>query len=117
MPIDMEMWSVNAEKRIFGHNTHTELGVSLNVVLFFSSRRRHTRSLCDWSSDVCSSDLTQTGKFPRPARTPVSALAGGACTSMVEFGSSDLAGPGGPCRGRPLLLVGAIEPGDRKSVV
>src|SRR5260221_9394954 len=23
---------------------------------FFSSRRRHTRSLCDWSSDVCSSD-------------------------------------------------------------
>src|SRR5436190_12983298 len=26
---------------------------------FFSSRRRHTRSLCDWSSDVCSSDLGQ----------------------------------------------------------
>src|SRR6476646_5168595 len=26
-------------------------------VLFLSSRRRHTRSLCDWSSDVCSSDL------------------------------------------------------------
>src|SRR5438132_14013580 len=24
---------------------------------FFSSRSRHTRSLCDWSSDVCSSDL------------------------------------------------------------
>src|SRR5438132_8761043 len=24
---------------------------------FFSSRRRHTISLCDWSSDVCSSDL------------------------------------------------------------
>src|SRR5260221_5549327 len=23
---------------------------------FFSSRRRHTKSLCDWSSDVCSSD-------------------------------------------------------------
>src|SRR5438034_671308 len=27
------------------------------VDFFFSSRRRHTRSLCDWSSDVCSSDL------------------------------------------------------------
>src|SRR5438132_13883619 len=27
------------------------------LVFFFSSRRRHTRSLCDWSSDVCSSDL------------------------------------------------------------
>src|SRR5699024_11274424 len=26
--------------------------------LFFSSRRRHTRSKRDWSSDVCSSDLS-----------------------------------------------------------
>src|SRR5215204_34774 len=26
-------------------------------LFFFSSRRRHTRSLGDWSSDVCSSDL------------------------------------------------------------
>src|SRR5437016_7368420 len=25
---------------------------------FFSSRRRHTRLVSDWSSDVCSSDLT-----------------------------------------------------------
>src|SRR5260370_8801021 len=25
---------------------------------FFSSRRRHTRFKCDWSSDVCSSDLS-----------------------------------------------------------
>src|SRR6202051_5228983 len=25
--------------------------------VFFSSRRRHTRCSCDWSSDVCSSDL------------------------------------------------------------
>src|SRR5688572_20323170 len=29
---------------------------------FFSSRRRHTRFDCDWSSDVCSSDLAGTGK-------------------------------------------------------
>src|SRR5690242_21260957 len=27
------------------------------VLFFFSSRRRHTRLTCDWSSDVCSSDL------------------------------------------------------------
>src|SRR5438046_4829592 len=26
-------------------------------VFFFSSRRRHTRLVSDWSSDVCSSDL------------------------------------------------------------
>src|SRR5205085_3161517 len=44
---------------------------------FFSSRRRHTRFDCDWSSDVCSSDLTtpwfakpnpmQTAKMTAPA--------------------------------------------------
>src|SRR5260370_20731442 len=28
------------------------------MVFFFSSRRRHTRFKCDWSSDVCSSDLS-----------------------------------------------------------
>src|SRR6266487_2805122 len=28
------------------------------MVFFFSSRRRHTRWTGDWSSDVCSSDLT-----------------------------------------------------------
>src|SRR5262245_61765046 len=28
------------------------------LFFFFSSRRRHTRCLSDWSSDVCSSDLT-----------------------------------------------------------
>src|SRR5260370_995278 len=29
---------------------------NLNQLYFFSSRRRHTRFKCDWSSDVCSSD-------------------------------------------------------------
>src|ERR1035441_10766587 len=28
--------------------------------MFFSSRRRHTRCLSDWSSDVCSSDLVHS---------------------------------------------------------
>src|SRR4051812_50140513 len=32
------------------------------VFFFFSSRRRHTRLTCDWSSDVCSSDLTAPGR-------------------------------------------------------
>src|SRR2546430_4027466 len=31
--------------------------VSAESCFFFSSRRRHTRFDCDWSSDVCSSDL------------------------------------------------------------
>src|SRR5262245_62498142 len=30
---------------------------NVDVFFFFSSRRRHTRCLSDWSSDVCSSDL------------------------------------------------------------
>src|SRR2546427_7871541 len=30
-----------------------------SFIFFFSSRRRHTRFDCDWSSDVCSSDLFQ----------------------------------------------------------
>src|SRR5204863_3722242 len=35
---------------------------------FFSSRRRHTSSLRDWSSDVCSSDL-DVGGVADPVRT------------------------------------------------
>src|SRR5207245_6313975 len=31
------------------------------LVFFFSSRRRHTRCYRDWSSDVCSSDLSLMG--------------------------------------------------------
>src|SRR5204862_6035466 len=38
------------------------------VLFFFSSRRRHTRSLRDWSSDVCSSDLA-TEWCTSPARS------------------------------------------------
>src|SRR2546430_6346287 len=35
---------------------------------FFSSRRRHTRFDCDWSSDVCSSDLSRVrGLHSAPA--------------------------------------------------
>src|SRR5256886_17574718 len=36
---------------------------------FFSSRRRHTRFDCDWSSDVCSSDLKCLGLLALPLIT------------------------------------------------
>src|SRR2546430_4255770 len=36
-------------------------------IFFFSSRRRHTRFDCDWSSDVCSSDH-QLRRSPRARR-------------------------------------------------
>src|SRR5437899_4695715 len=52
-------------------------GVLCMSYFFFSSRRRHTRCLSDWSSDVCSSDLLQpldqlhlTGVIDRMTRDP-----------------------------------------------
>src|SRR2546429_8165008 len=38
--------------------THSSLLDIILTFFFFSSRRRHTRCSRDWSSDVCSSDLT-----------------------------------------------------------
>src|SRR2546430_9203860 len=43
--------SSNVVRLMLGYYTR------LFVYFFFSSRRRHTRFDCDWSSDVCSSDL------------------------------------------------------------
>src|SRR5437867_10104535 len=44
---------------------------------FFSSRRRHTRSYGDWSSDVCSSDLSAKKSFARSTPTCFSATSAG----------------------------------------
>src|SRR5438309_4632911 len=41
----MQIWNVKVQIRKNG--------------FFFSNRRRHTRWNCDWSSDVCSSDLAE----------------------------------------------------------
>src|SRR2546430_11458898 len=46
------------------------------MLCFVSSRRRHTRFDCDWSSDVCSSDLQTVfhrgPNVPRPAQEKLS---------------------------------------------
>src|SRR6516225_7809132 len=48
------IWTTGGPKAVAAAN---EAGKPcLSVVFFFSSRRRHTRLTCDWSSDVCSSD-------------------------------------------------------------
>src|SRR5690606_40464016 len=44
--------------------------VNFVASFFFSSRRRHTRFSRDWSSDVCSSDLTC--RFLSPGTSPAS---------------------------------------------
>src|SRR5699024_12041276 len=41
------------------------------LCFFFSSRRRHTRSKRDWSSDVCSSDLSSNFWFELESRWPL----------------------------------------------
>src|SRR5438046_7867968 len=43
------------------------IGSLFLFVFFFSSRRRHTRLVSDWSSDVCSSDLACTALITRDA--------------------------------------------------
>src|SRR5699024_11668252 len=48
-----------------------------SCLFFFSSRRRHTRSKRDWSSDVCSSDLPRRIPSPRPDPTHSSTAAAG----------------------------------------
>src|SRR2546430_3501745 len=55
--------SVQRECRLLGANRKSRVAVGIylesahRLCFFFSSRRRHTRFDCDWSSDVCSSDL------------------------------------------------------------
>src|SRR5215469_17883292 len=52
----------------------------MSVFFFFSSRRRHTSSLRDWSSDVCSSDLDGRRRWQvyedRVAEGPAASLPG-----------------------------------------
>src|SRR5262245_64278747 len=85
------------------------------IFFFFSSRRRHTRCLSDWSSDVCSSDLAPstadvtvqwtTAAFPpRP---------GGAALPGAEYleRSGTAVIPAGSLYARVPLWI------DRKSVV
>src|SRR2546422_4424900 len=43
---------------------------------FFSSRRRHTRCSRDWSSDVCSSDLTFPHELPVDSAAAAAAYVG-----------------------------------------
>src|SRR5207248_3881142 len=57
-------------------------------LFFFSSRRRHTRSYGDWSSDVCSSDLL--GAEDRPLHAWVEP------GSYVSVALSDTGGDGRP---------------------
>src|SRR2546430_6752697 len=87
--------------------------VCICFFFFFSSRRRHTRFDCDWSSDVCSSDLC-------PQLTRFRAV-----TTFERESSARKESLG--CKRRPLRPLGlpnnpvprrqCFLPRDRKSVV
>src|SRR5207248_7564333 len=54
---------------------------------FFSSRRRHTRSYGDWSSDVCSSDLiANTSPSVATAEHNASTCAFALCSAVATLG-------------------------------
>src|SRR5437867_7670271 len=77
---------------------------------FFSSRRRHTRSYGDWSSDVCSSDLSRLGEAIVPA-LPVEAgvlVDAGAAGIAAARAIGDVVVEAPP---RAIAGVGAIEIG------
>src|SRR5256886_5726986 len=88
------------------------LWVVLSCFFFFSSRRRHTRFDCDWSSDVCSSDLRNApwlDGIPPDKRAYYDAVT----ASYQAVGANGSGGkpPGLACN------LGALFGGDRKSVV
>src|SRR2546430_4019975 len=81
---------------------------------FFSSRRRHTRFDCDWSSDVCSSDLIGQVAFSLPGTLRTDGIR--LRTFGVGFGGINV------LLARAILLqfvvgLGLRGLGDRKSVV
>src|SRR3712207_9261742 len=76
----------------------------IDLVVFFSSRRRHTIYWRDWSSDVCSSDLPGASATSTPEPRP-----------LVVGLSAALSGPSAPA-GEALRRGLSLAIGDRESV-
>src|SRR5699024_12231792 len=98
------------------------------TIFFFSSRRRHTRSKRDWSSDVCSSDLQlsadtaddEAGTGTAPGREQHLSLPGGENLPFL-LGSKVLRTDRIPaqigrasCRERGEIAVGGVALRNRK---
>src|SRR5215204_6405301 len=97
---------LNLEKRL-AQTTAVEImfTIRLTVFFFFSSRRRHTRSLCDWSSDVCSSDLG-TGRNRGPEGERARARPGAAGRDGADRAHERIAGAAAdPARRVPAQAV------------
>src|SRR5207249_5271457 len=87
--------------------------------LFFSSRRRHTRSKRDWSSDVCSSDLgINDGAAALVIASEERVKQLGAAEPLAAFVGSAVAGVDPRVMGiGPVPAVQKLLERDRKSVV
>src|SRR5207249_6096482 len=88
------------------------------VSFFFSSRRRHTRSKRDWSSDVCSSDLNAVME-PRPQSVLTARKSTRLTPSLSTYCSSPSASisEGGLMRkihGLPRLVIDAARSEERR---
>src|SRR5437763_12711128 len=82
-------------------STICSLGFCFIYFFFFSSRRRHTRYIGDWSSDVCSSDLkfraagvtvASIGRAPASAALAAEFTAPHVLLSSVDLTSIEEAG-------------------------
>src|SRR2546427_10148086 len=70
------------------------VGFFCGIFFFFSSRRRHTRFDCDWSSDVCSSDLVHAARAVwrrhpvclQQRRIPGQEIGRASCRKSVDLG-------------------------------
>src|SRR5437899_9164171 len=62
--------------------------------VFFSSRRRHTRCLSDWSSDVCSSDLERGIGFGIGVDQPILDHQPGTAVALLARLEHEFDGPG-----------------------
>src|SRR5690242_21323988 len=84
-------WSAEASEAVLvlGSCHHT---IKVHL-FFFSSRRRHTRLTCDWSSDVCSSDLDGVGAVVEPRAAAHQGPEGGAVVAalgVVKVGQAEV---------------------------
>src|SRR6267143_4237832 len=75
----------------------------MHLFFFFSSRRRHTRWNCDWSSDVCSSDLAKIQQMGPEKIAPV-------CAFLLSDAAKDVTGQIFAVRMNEIFLMSQSRP-------
>src|SRR3712207_7275544 len=114
---------ISARRKVACKRLVISINFKASLLLFFSSRRRHTIYWLDWSSDVCSSDLALRAAF---ALVPIQLSVGYEFNALLQE-ISNRAGSAASLaelRGRHESVLGLIESAlsgkaaeDRKSVV